>query len=170
MTARTDAGIFLYAVDAADLDVVAEVPPAPDGGRTLALTAVRGTQLGGADAYYHRPGRWRHRLDIAACWYGGALGATEAAGTDKAVAEDLEAAERLLTGAAARFETLSWAGQRTLADHVCRGVKQFVADALSRLDQADSTAQPRIAAVWAQLHIAAPVGSPQQRGDQIAVG
>jgi hypothetical protein len=174
LTARTDAGICLYAADVADLDVVTEIPAAADGGRTVALSAVPGLQLGDVDAYACRPGRWRHRVEVAACWYGGALGLADLLpDRDRCgVADLLSVAERLLTGAAARIETLLWSDQRALADHVCRGVRRVVVQVIERVEQTgpsgDRVAR-RLADLRAHLHMAAPVGAgAYARGQHVA--
>ena len=48
---------------------------AASGSVSVDLTAVPGTPVGGVDAYLHRPGFWHGGAGVAACWYGGALGA-----------------------------------------------------------------------------------------------
>lgn len=69
----------LFAVDVADLTVVPDtwsaVGMAASGSVTVLLDGVRAEPVGGPGAYLDRPGFWHGGAGVAACWYGGAVGA-----------------------------------------------------------------------------------------------
>ena len=79
VTAWAPDGRRLLAVDVADLPVVADswaaVGMAASGSVTVELHDVPALPVGGPGAYLDRPGFWHGGAGVAACWYGGALGA-----------------------------------------------------------------------------------------------
>ena len=79
ITAHAPDGRRLFAVPVADLVVVegtwAAVGMAASGSVSVDLRAVPAAAVGGPGAYLDRPGFWHGGAGVAACWYGGALGA-----------------------------------------------------------------------------------------------
>jgi alkylation response protein AidB-like acyl-CoA dehydrogenase len=79
VTAHAEDGRRLFAVSVADLAVEAgswaAVGMAATGTLTVGFDAVPATPVGGPGAYLDRPGFWHGGAGVAACWYGGALGA-----------------------------------------------------------------------------------------------
>ena len=79
VTAWASDGRRLFAIDTAHVAVVEGSWPAVGmaGSSTLAvdLHATPAVPVGGPDAYLSRPGFWHGGGGVAACWYGGALGA-----------------------------------------------------------------------------------------------
>ncbi len=79
VTAHADDGRRLFAVE------VPHVVPQPATWRAVGMaasdsvavtmTGVRGVTVGDPGAYLERPGFWHGGAGVAACWYGGALGA-----------------------------------------------------------------------------------------------
>ncbi|MDQ6650959.1 MAG: hypothetical protein M3Z02_12710, partial [Actinomycetota bacterium] len=69
----------LFAIDVADAALVpgtwAAVGMAASGSVSIDLTDVRAEPVGGPGGYLDRPGFWHGGAGVAACWYGGALGA-----------------------------------------------------------------------------------------------
>ena len=79
VTAHADDGRRLFAVDLAGLETApgswqAVGMAASDSG-TVELPGVPAEPVGGPGAYLDRPGFWHGGAGVAACWYGGALGA-----------------------------------------------------------------------------------------------
>ena len=79
VTAHADDGQRLFAVDVGDVHPVpcswAAVGMAASGSLSVDLPAVRAVAVGGPRSYLDRPGFWHGGAGVAACWYGGALGA-----------------------------------------------------------------------------------------------
>ena len=79
VTAHADDGRRLFAVDVRGLPVVdgswAAVGMASSGSVTVQLRDVPAVPVGGPGAYLDRAGFWHGGGGVAACWYGGALGA-----------------------------------------------------------------------------------------------
>jgi len=79
VTAPAADGRRLFAVAVADLVPVegtwAAVGMAASGSVSVDLTAVAAIPVGGPGAYLDRPGFWHGGAGVAACWYGGAVGA-----------------------------------------------------------------------------------------------
>lgn len=79
VTAHADDGRRLFAVDVRDVLPVAgswaAVGMAASGSVSVELPAVRAVAVGGPKAYLARAGFWHGGAGVAACWYGGALGA-----------------------------------------------------------------------------------------------
>lgn len=79
ITAHADDGRRLFAVDVADVrpvpDTWAAVGMAASGSVAVDLDRVRARPVGGPGDYLDRPGFWHGGAGVAACWYGGALGA-----------------------------------------------------------------------------------------------
>lgn len=69
----------LFAVDVADLEPVQGSWPAvgmaESGSVAVELHGVPALEVGGPGAYLDRPGFWHGGAGVAACWYGGAVGA-----------------------------------------------------------------------------------------------
>ena len=79
ITAREGEQRWLFAVDVKDLAPVpgtwAAVGMATSQAVTVRLDRVRATPVGAPGSYLSRPGFWHGGAGVAACWYGGALGA-----------------------------------------------------------------------------------------------
>ena len=79
ISAHAPDGRRLFAVAVADVAVVegtwAAVGMAASGSVSVDLAAVAAAPVGGPGAYLDRPGFWHGGAGVAACWYGGALGA-----------------------------------------------------------------------------------------------
>ena len=79
ITAHAEDGRRLFAVTVADTIPVpgtwAAVGMAASGSLAVDLDGVAATAVGGPRAYLERPGFWHGGAGVAACWYGGALGA-----------------------------------------------------------------------------------------------
>jgi hypothetical protein len=79
VTTRAVDGRRLFAVDARDTVPVLgswhAVGMAASGSLAVDLIDAPGTPVGGPGAYLDRPGFWHGGAGVAACWYGGALGA-----------------------------------------------------------------------------------------------
>lgn len=79
VTAHADDGRRLFAVDVADVTPVAggwsAVGMAASGSVAVDLARVPAVAVGGPGAYLDRAGFWHGGAGVAACWYGGALGA-----------------------------------------------------------------------------------------------
>ena len=79
VTAHAEDGRRLFAVAVADLTVQpdgwASAGMAAAGTVGVGLDAVPAVPVGGPGAYLDRPGFWHGGAGVAACWYGGALGA-----------------------------------------------------------------------------------------------
>ena len=79
VSAHADDGRRLFAVDVADVVPVpgtwAAVGMAASGSVAVDLDRVPARPVGGPGAYLDRPGFWHGGAGVAACWYGGALGA-----------------------------------------------------------------------------------------------
>lgn len=79
ITGHAADGRRLFAVDACDLTPVEDtwkaVGMAASGSVSVELAGVTATAVGGPGAYLDRPGFWHGGAGVAACWYGGALGA-----------------------------------------------------------------------------------------------
>lgn len=69
----------LFAVEVADLEPVGGTWPAvgmeASGSVAVVLRDVPAVEVGGPGAYLDRPGFWHGGAGVAACWFGGALGA-----------------------------------------------------------------------------------------------
>ncbi len=82
VTAAADDGQRLFAVDVRDVLPVpgtwAAVGMAASGSVSVDLPEVRAVAVGGPGAYLERAGFWHGGAGVAACWYGGALGAARA--------------------------------------------------------------------------------------------
>lgn len=78
ITAHTDAGRRLFAIDTCDLQPVAHswqaVGMRDSGSVAVDLADIRAVPVGEPGAYLTRPGFWHGGIGVAACWYGGALG------------------------------------------------------------------------------------------------
>jgi hypothetical protein len=79
VTAHAEDGRRLFAVDVSGLEVQkdgwAAVGMAATGTVTVTADGVEAVPVGGPGAYLDRPGFWHGGAGVAACWYGGALGA-----------------------------------------------------------------------------------------------
>lgn len=79
VTAHADDGRRLFAVDVRDVrplaDSWAAVGMMASGSVSVDLPAVPASPVGAPGAYLNRPGFWHGGGGVAACWYGGALGA-----------------------------------------------------------------------------------------------
>ena len=79
ITAHAEDGRRLFAVDVADVRPVpgtwSAVGMAASGSVAVDLDRVPARAVGGPGAYLDRPGFWHGGAGVAACWYGGALGA-----------------------------------------------------------------------------------------------
>ena len=79
ITALAEDGRRLFAVDVPDTIPVPgtwrAVGMAASGSLAVDLPGVRAAAVGGPGAYLARPGFWHGGAGVAACWYGGALGA-----------------------------------------------------------------------------------------------
>ncbi len=82
VTAHADDGRRLFAVDLRDAEVVDGTWVAVGMGASASLSvdvdATPAIPVGGPGAYLDRPGFWNGGAGVAACWYGGALGAGRA--------------------------------------------------------------------------------------------
>jgi len=82
VTAHAADGRRLFAVDVGHLLPVpgtwSAVGMAASGSLTVELPDVPATAVGGPGGYLDRPGFWHGGAGVAACWYGGALGAARA--------------------------------------------------------------------------------------------
>jgi len=82
ITGHAADGRRLFAVDVGDLTPVKgtwkAVGMAASGSISVDLAGVRAVAVGGSGAYLDRPGFWHGGAGVAACWYGGALGAARA--------------------------------------------------------------------------------------------
>jgi alkylation response protein AidB-like acyl-CoA dehydrogenase len=80
VTAQTDDGIRMFAVDTAEPGLSAlpgtwpAVGMAASDTRTIAFRDSAATAVGGPGDYLNRPGFWHGAIGVAACWYGGAVG------------------------------------------------------------------------------------------------
>lgn len=79
ITAHAPDGRRLFAVDVADVRPVpgtwSAVGMASSGSVSVVLPDVAAVAVGGPGAYLERPGFWHGGAGVAACWYGGMLGA-----------------------------------------------------------------------------------------------
>jgi len=79
VTAHAGDGRRLFALDVREVTVEpgtwSAVGMAASGSFAVTLEQVRAEPVGGAGAYLQRPGFWHGGAGVAACWYGGALGA-----------------------------------------------------------------------------------------------
>lgn len=116
VTAHADDGRRLFAVAVSDLDVEegswAAVGMAATGTVTVGFDAVRAVPVGDPGAYLDRPGFWHGGAGVAACWYGGAVGAARlllAAGRSRTLdphaLAHLGAVDALVAGLAAHLAT-----------------------------------------------------------------
>lgn len=114
VTAHADDGRRLFAIDVGDAlpvpDSWAAVGMAASGSIALDLADVTAVAVGGPEAYLERPGFWHGGAGVAACWYGGALGAARsllAAGRarplDPHALAHLGAVDALVSGLAAHL-------------------------------------------------------------------
>ncbi len=82
VTAHAVDGRRLFAIDVPDVIAVpgswAAVGMAASGSVSVDLPGLHGVAVGGPGAYLDRPGFWHGGAGVAACWYGGALGAARA--------------------------------------------------------------------------------------------
>jgi len=82
VTAHAENGRRLFAVEVRDVVPVpgswAAVGMAASGSVSVELAAVPAVAVGGPGDYLDRPGFWHGGAGVAACWYGGALGAARA--------------------------------------------------------------------------------------------
>jgi alkylation response protein AidB-like acyl-CoA dehydrogenase len=114
VSAHADDGRRLFAVDVADVVPVpgtwAAVGMAASGSVAVDLDRVPARPVGGPGAYLDRPGFWHGGAGVAACWYGGALGAARVlltAARERALSPHalahLGAVDALVTGLAAHL-------------------------------------------------------------------
>ncbi len=114
VTAYAEDGRRLFAVDVADVLPVpgswAAVGMAASGSLSVDLPGVRADAVGGPGGYLERPGFWHGGAGVAACWYGGALGAgrtllaaARASRPDSHALAHLGAVDSLLAGLAAHL-------------------------------------------------------------------
>lgn len=79
ITAQADDGRRLFALDVRDVGLAPDswsaVGMSASGSVTVELASVHAVAVGGPEEYLQRPGFWRGGAGVAACWYGGALGA-----------------------------------------------------------------------------------------------
>lgn len=82
VTAHAVDGRRLFSIDVRDVTPVsgswAAVGMAASGSLSVDLPGVHAVAIGGPGAYLDRPGFWHGGAGVAACWYGGALGAARA--------------------------------------------------------------------------------------------
>lgn len=82
VTAHADDGRRLFAVEVGHVvpvpDSWAAVGMAASGSVSVELAEVPAVAVGAPGAYLDRPGFWHGGAGVAACWYGGALGAARA--------------------------------------------------------------------------------------------
>ncbi len=139
VTAEADDGPRLFAIDVADVTVVADTWPAVgmsgSDSRTIRLTGTRATAVGDPGGYVRRPGFWHGGIGVAACWYGGAYG----------VADALLTAARSGTARGREISphAMSHLGGVDVALHACR---TMLSDAATRIDAAPRRDQGRLAA------------------------
>jgi len=79
VTVHAEDGRRLMAIDVADLVVLpgtwSAVGMVASAAETVELRGVQGRDVGGPGAYLERAGFWHGGVGVAACWFGGAVGA-----------------------------------------------------------------------------------------------
>lgn len=158
VTAATDAGIRLFALDTTAAGVIAVVGSWPAVGMaasdtlTVRFTAVVGEPVGAPGAYTDRPGFWHGSIGVAACWYGAAAGVArllldrarhgKTAGDPHAMAHlgaidaTLSAAGDALRAAAAAIDADPGADRRWEAMRVRAAVERAATEVLDRVGRA----------------------------------
>ncbi|MCD2146908.1 acyl-CoA dehydrogenase family protein [Gordonia paraffinivorans] len=113
VTAHTDAGIRLFAVDLRAPGVSADTSGWHSPGMLttdtgdVAFDAVPAEPVGGVGAYLDRPGFWHGGIGVAACWFGGAR--RVARPLYRAVADSDDPILRMHAGAVDARLTAGWA-------------------------------------------------------------
>lgn len=118
VTAHADDGRRLFAVDVRDAVPVpgtwAAVGMAGSGSVSVDLPMVPAVAVGGPGAYLDRPGFWHGGAGVAACWYGGAVGAARlllaaarASPRDPHALAHLGAVDALVAGLAAHLAVVA---------------------------------------------------------------
>jgi len=114
VTAHAGDGRRLFAIDVVDVTAVADtwaaVGMSASGSISVELVGVPAEPVGGPGAYLDRPGFWHGGAGVAACWFGGALGAartllaaTRAAPRDAHALAHLGAVDALVAGMSAHL-------------------------------------------------------------------
>lgn len=114
VTAHAADGRRLFAVDVHDVQPVhgtwAAVGMASSGSVSVTMAGVPAEPVGGPGAYLRRPGFWHGGAGVAACWYGGMLGAgrlllavARARDADPHLLAHLGAVDALVAGTAAHL-------------------------------------------------------------------
>jgi alkylation response protein AidB-like acyl-CoA dehydrogenase len=154
VTAEAPDGPRLFAIDVTDAEVLPDTWPAVgmagSDSRTVRLTGVSGTPVGGPDSYVRRPGFWHGGIGVAACWYGGAAGVADtlvAAARNRelnphalahlgAVDVALHACRAVLTAAATEIDTNPFGDLRRLARQVRLGVERAATATMDHVGRA----------------------------------
>jgi alkylation response protein AidB-like acyl-CoA dehydrogenase len=156
VTAMAPDGIRLFAVDLARAGATPldgtwpAVGMARSDSRTVRFTAAAATPVGRPGEYTDRPGFWHGGIGVAACWFGGAVGVSDAlttAALDRdldphalahlgAVDARLAAARALLLDAAARIDAAPDRVDERLARQVRALVEATATEVIDRVGRA----------------------------------
>ena len=186
MTAHADDGPRLFAVDVCDAVVVDGTWAAVGMGASASVSVdfdrTPATPVGGPGAYLDRPGFWTGGAGVAACWYGGALGAartllaaSRARALDPHALAHLGAVDALLTGLAAQLAVAAQqvdtgASSQLAAQRLRACVEAAATEILDRVGRALGAAPLCLDAVHAQRAADLPVYLRQSHAERDLAG